>query len=680
MMRFFDGKSDAELDKFVATIAQKIMECGHLAIRMMGPEVNYQFYAPQHGEGYIFKNPDLLRNLIVILENGRCLMLHFKGGNGEHWVSIVPAGDDMFLIVDAYQKLHPGEIRGPFNKKQISDALGLIGSDKLGERGMGRRALFGDIDLKRPINEYKVEGYYAADYDDAIHKRFKDIWGKKKAANEFRRASEFREAARPDDDFIRRAFSFNDPNEFECRGGAGLRPLDGKPMGDVGPKVAPEPDVGPRAHRVNEQEPISCPKGDLGPEVEMISRSKEWAALKGFMGAAIVHLSLSFIKEYFFSDNTQSTYEKVEMMALGSIFSGAGAGTYCWLGETFGYGAVGLRVGVAGALVTVALETIYSAVNYYRGKQSIVALRKSFANSSAGAAAGLLGVCGAVAVFGSGPAGWLAYSGYCVGIFGVGMLAGYGGACAGAAIDNGIWKAEIDQIIDIYEFFGFTIYRSDVRKNILPRITEDELWKAYNDRVDWKLNVGEWVEACNSYLFAVMRLMHPEYVEYLKKLFLASKESEERIKKMITIDSCDGSKNLVEKLAMTLYTEICEDEASMKASQLKEAIVQMGGDPAGLLNVTIHQRILLRLFGPDRYTGKGGTAGLVSSTCLWRCLKQLEAILMRPLARSGQPNTLEEIDFTSLHFSRSSVRLPSLAQTAAAAQRCMSCLAALAPC
>ncbi len=223
-----------------------------------------------------------------------------------------------------------------------------------------------------------------------------------------------------------------------------------------------------------------------------------------------------------FMDDEKLPSEKVEEVLLQTVSGAVGGSVGRYAGAVFAIpaGEVGarralLKAGSLASAAVVALVALYDGLQYARGRETRIDIRRNLAANSCGAAGSLLaGAAVAAATTGAATAGWPAAA-VAAGASVAGIAGGICGSYAGRVADAAAFDADADAAVHAYEFFGWP---APPRYGPRPERSAAEVAAAYRRRVAERPGAERWAGRCTENLLKLLRAMHPEYAAFQSDL------------------------------------------------------------------------------------------------------------------------------------------------------------------
>jgi hypothetical protein len=223
-----------------------------------------------------------------------------------------------------------------------------------------------------------------------------------------------------------------------------------------------------------------------------------------------------------FMDDEKLPSEKVEEVLLQTVSGAVGGSVGRYAGTVFAIpaGEVGarralLKAGSLASAAVVALVALYDGLQYARGRETRIDIRRNLAANSCGAAGSLLaGAAVAAATTGTAMVGWPAAA-VAAGASVAGVAGGICGSYAGRVADAAAFDADADAAVHAYEFFGWP---APPRHGPRPERSAAEVAAAYRRRVAERLGAERWAGRCTENLLKLLRAMYPEYAAFQSDL------------------------------------------------------------------------------------------------------------------------------------------------------------------
>jgi hypothetical protein len=226
-----------------------------------------------------------------------------------------------------------------------------------------------------------------------------------------------------------------------------------------------------------------------------------------------------------FMDDEKLPSEKVEEVLLQTVSGAVGGSVGQYAGTVFAIpaGEVGarralLKAGSLASAAVVALVALYDGLQYARGRETRIDIRRNLAANSCGAAGSLLAGAAVAAVAGAttgaATVGWPAVA-VAAGASVAGVAGGICGSYAGRVADAAAFDADADAAVHAYEFFGWP---APPRHGPRPEHSAAEVAAVYRRRTAERPGAERWAGRCTGNLLKLLRAMYPEYAAFQSDL------------------------------------------------------------------------------------------------------------------------------------------------------------------
>ena len=222
-------------------------------------------------------------------------------------------------------------------------------------------------------------------------------------------------------------------------------------------------------------------------------------------------------------DDEKLPSEKVEEVLLQTVSGAVGGSVGRYAGAFFAAPAAAgeaearralLKAGTLASAAVVAVSALYDGLQYARGRETRIDVRRNLAANTFGAAGSLLAGA-AVAAAAAGSPACLPAGAVALGASVAGIAGGICGSYAGRVADAAAFDAEADAAVHAYEFFGWP---APPRHGPRPVRSAAEIAAAYRRRLAERPGAARWAGRCTENLLKLLRTMHLEYAVFQRDL------------------------------------------------------------------------------------------------------------------------------------------------------------------
>jgi hypothetical protein len=224
-------------------------------------------------------------------------------------------------------------------------------------------------------------------------------------------------------------------------------------------------------------------------------------------------------------DDEKLPSEKVEEVLLQTVSGAVGGSVGRYAGALFAAPVAAgeaearralLKAGSLASAAVVAVSALYDGLQYARGRETRIDVRRNLAANACGAVGSLFaGAAVAAAAAASGPTACAPAAAVALGASVMGIAGGICGSYAGRVADAALFDAGADAAVHAYEFFGWP---APPRRGPRPARPAAEIAAAYRRRLAERPGAARWAGRCTENLLKLLRAMHPAYALFQRDL------------------------------------------------------------------------------------------------------------------------------------------------------------------